>query len=73
MAPHPMLPLLLMCVLSYRSMGVCTCWRETSDVCVVLQECVCVYVLEGDSRLQCDGPSHELPKEGKIRYETLSM
>uniref|UniRef100_A0A674AAJ1 Phosphodiesterase n=1 Tax=Salmo trutta TaxID=8032 RepID=A0A674AAJ1_SALTR len=36
-------------------------------------ECVCVYVLEGDSRLQCDGPSHELPKEGKIRYETLCL
>uniref|UniRef100_A0A8C7DJY3 Phosphodiesterase n=1 Tax=Oncorhynchus kisutch TaxID=8019 RepID=A0A8C7DJY3_ONCKI len=44
---------------------------STPDVCVILQECVCVYVLEGDSRLQCDGPSHELPKEGKIRYETL--
>uniref|UniRef100_A0AAZ3S283 Phosphodiesterase n=1 Tax=Oncorhynchus tshawytscha TaxID=74940 RepID=A0AAZ3S283_ONCTS len=47
------------------------CWRESSDVCVFLQECVCVYVLERDSRLQCDDPSHELPKEGKIRYETL--
>ncbi|XP_019904328.3 cGMP-dependent 3',5'-cyclic phosphodiesterase isoform X4 [Esox lucius] len=30
-------------------------------------ECVCVYMLEGDSRLQCDDPSHELPKQGKIR------
>uniref|UniRef100_A0A4W5RML2 GAF domain-containing protein n=1 Tax=Hucho hucho TaxID=62062 RepID=A0A4W5RML2_9TELE len=40
---------------------------STPDVCAILQECVCVYVLEGDSRLQCDGPSHELPKEGKIR------
>uniref|UniRef100_A0A674ADY1 Phosphodiesterase n=1 Tax=Salmo trutta TaxID=8032 RepID=A0A674ADY1_SALTR len=46
---------------------------STPDVCVILQECVCVYVLEGDSRLQCDGPSHELPKEGKIRYETLCL
>uniref|UniRef100_A0AAZ3P3S0 Phosphodiesterase n=1 Tax=Oncorhynchus tshawytscha TaxID=74940 RepID=A0AAZ3P3S0_ONCTS len=61
----PMLALLLMCVC------VCKCWRESSDVCVFLQECVCVYVLERDSRLQCDDPSHELPKEGKIRYETL--
>ncbi|XP_034024080.1 cGMP-dependent 3',5'-cyclic phosphodiesterase isoform X2 [Thalassophryne amazonica] len=30
-------------------------------------ECVCVYMLEGDSRLLCDEPLHELPKEGKIR------
>ncbi|XP_031647305.1 cGMP-dependent 3',5'-cyclic phosphodiesterase-like [Oncorhynchus kisutch] len=36
-----------------------------SPLCVWV--CVCVYVLERDSRLQCDDPSHELPKEGKIR------
>ncbi|XP_068601832.1 cGMP-dependent 3',5'-cyclic phosphodiesterase [Brachionichthys hirsutus] len=30
-------------------------------------ECVCVYMLEGDSRLLSDDPPHELPPEGKIR------
>ncbi|XP_067102732.1 cGMP-dependent 3',5'-cyclic phosphodiesterase [Osmerus mordax] len=30
-------------------------------------EGVCVYLLEGDSRLQSDNPVHELPKDGKIR------
>ncbi|XP_029028377.1 cGMP-dependent 3',5'-cyclic phosphodiesterase isoform X2 [Betta splendens] len=30
-------------------------------------ECVCVYVLEGNARLLCDDPPHELPPEGKIR------
>ncbi|XP_071213919.1 cGMP-dependent 3',5'-cyclic phosphodiesterase-like isoform X1 [Salvelinus alpinus] len=41
--------------------------RETAQGLLPSVECVCVYVLEGDSRLQCDDPSHELPKEGKIR------
>ncbi|KAL0973490.1 hypothetical protein UPYG_G00204670 [Umbra pygmaea] len=30
-------------------------------------ECVCVYTLEGEGSLQCEDPSHELPKSGKIR------
>ncbi|XP_053176257.1 cGMP-dependent 3',5'-cyclic phosphodiesterase [Scomber japonicus] len=30
-------------------------------------ECVCVYMLEGDSRLLSDDLQHELPPEGKIR------
>uniref|UniRef100_A0A8C2ZCX2 Phosphodiesterase n=1 Tax=Cyclopterus lumpus TaxID=8103 RepID=A0A8C2ZCX2_CYCLU len=30
-------------------------------------ECVCVYMLEGYSRLLSDDPPHELPREGKIR------
>ncbi|XP_077468194.1 phosphodiesterase 2A isoform X1 [Stigmatopora argus] len=30
-------------------------------------ECVCVYTLEGNSRLMSDDPPHELPQEGKIR------
>ncbi|XP_028320004.1 cGMP-dependent 3',5'-cyclic phosphodiesterase isoform X1 [Gouania willdenowi] len=30
-------------------------------------ECVCVYTLEGESRLLCNDPPHELPQEGKIR------
>ncbi|KAM9800956.1 cGMP-dependent 3',5'-cyclic phosphodiesterase [Neosynchiropus ocellatus] len=30
-------------------------------------ECVCVYLLEGNSRLLSDDPPHELPQEGKIR------
>uniref|UniRef100_A0AAZ3QKZ8 Phosphodiesterase n=1 Tax=Oncorhynchus tshawytscha TaxID=74940 RepID=A0AAZ3QKZ8_ONCTS len=55
---------------------VCVCVSAGGSLlmCVFLTgvcECVCVYVLERDSRLQCDDPSHELPKEGKIRYETL--
>uniref|UniRef100_A0A3B3Z1W4 Uncharacterized protein n=1 Tax=Poecilia mexicana TaxID=48701 RepID=A0A3B3Z1W4_9TELE len=33
----------------------------------VFQECVCVFVLEGDSRLLCDDPPYEVPQEGKIR------
>uniref|UniRef100_A0A8C3G0G6 Phosphodiesterase n=1 Tax=Cyclopterus lumpus TaxID=8103 RepID=A0A8C3G0G6_CYCLU len=36
-------------------------------VCVLFQECVCVYMLEGYSRLLSDDPPHELPREGKIR------
>ncbi|XP_031647035.1 cGMP-dependent 3',5'-cyclic phosphodiesterase-like [Oncorhynchus kisutch] len=47
--------------------------RETAQGLLPSVECVCVYVLERDSRLQCDDPSHELPKEGKIRYETLCV
>uniref|UniRef100_A0A8C7GB02 Phosphodiesterase n=1 Tax=Oncorhynchus kisutch TaxID=8019 RepID=A0A8C7GB02_ONCKI len=61
------------CFIVLHHVCVCKCWRESSDGCVFLQECVCVYVLERDSRLQCDDPSHELPKEGKIRYETLCV
>lgn len=33
----------------------------------VCQECVCIFVLEGDSRLLCDDPPYEVPQEGKIR------
>uniref|UniRef100_A0A8C9Z8A3 Phosphodiesterase n=1 Tax=Sander lucioperca TaxID=283035 RepID=A0A8C9Z8A3_SANLU len=40
---------------------VCAC------VCVLFQECVCVYMLEGCSMLLSDDPPHELPQEGKIR------
>uniref|UniRef100_A0A8C5GC91 Phosphodiesterase n=1 Tax=Gouania willdenowi TaxID=441366 RepID=A0A8C5GC91_GOUWI len=40
-------------------------WHE---VCASFsQECVCVYTLEGESRLLCNDPPHELPQEGKIR------
>lgn len=44
-------------------------------VCVSFQECVCVYTLEGDSRLLSEDPPHELPQEGKIRcvYVCVSM
>ncbi|KAJ0063404.1 hypothetical protein NL108_002740, partial [Boleophthalmus pectinirostris] len=31
-------------------------------------ECVCVYLLEGEVRLLCEDPPHELPPEGKIRH-----
>lgn len=37
-------------------------------VCVLFQECVCVYVLDGESRLVSEEPPHQLPKEGKIRW-----
>lgn len=37
------------------------------------QDCVCVYVLDGESRLICDEPPHELPKEGKIRWVILCV
>lgn len=33
----------------------------------VCQECVCIFVLEGDSRLLCDDPPYEVPQEGKLR------
>lgn len=46
----------------------------------IFQECVCIYVLEGDSRLLSDDPPHEVPQEGKIRcvpfethYDELQM
>jgi len=37
------------------------------NACVLFQECVCVYLPEGYSRLLSDDPPHELPQEGKIR------
>lgn len=31
------------------------------------QEHVYIYLLEGETRLICDDPPHELPAEGKLR------
>ncbi|KAM6946387.1 cGMP-dependent 3',5'-cyclic phosphodiesterase-like [Aplochiton taeniatus] len=41
--------------------------RATVQELLPTTECVCVYLLEGPSRLVCDDPLHELPTEGKIR------
>ncbi|XP_030236370.1 cGMP-dependent 3',5'-cyclic phosphodiesterase isoform X1 [Gadus morhua] len=41
--------------------------RDSVQELLPSTECVCVYILEGDSRLLCDDPPHELSKEGKIR------
>ncbi|XP_067307593.1 cGMP-dependent 3',5'-cyclic phosphodiesterase isoform X2 [Pseudorasbora parva] len=30
-------------------------------------ECVCVYLLEAESRLRCEDPPHDLPMEGQLR------
>lgn len=35
--------------------------------CPPLQEHVYIYLLDGDTRLTCDDPPHELPAEGKLR------
>lgn len=32
-----------------------------------VQEHVYIYLLDGDTRLTCDDPPHELPAEGKLR------
>ncbi|XP_069003916.1 cGMP-dependent 3',5'-cyclic phosphodiesterase isoform X1 [Embiotoca jacksoni] len=41
--------------------------RDSTQELLPSTECVCVYVLEGDSRLLSDDPPHQLPQEGKIR------
>lgn len=41
------------------------------NVHILFQECVCVYMLDGESRMICDEPAHELPKDGKIRCVIL--
>uniref|UniRef100_A0A673B534 Phosphodiesterase n=1 Tax=Sphaeramia orbicularis TaxID=375764 RepID=A0A673B534_9TELE len=41
--------------------------RDSIQELLPSTECVCVYTLEGDSRLLSDDPPHELPQEGKIR------
>ncbi|XP_040902021.1 cGMP-dependent 3',5'-cyclic phosphodiesterase isoform X1 [Toxotes jaculatrix] len=41
--------------------------RDSIQELLPSTECVCVYMLEGDSRLLSDDPPHELPLEGKIR------
>lgn len=47
--------------------------NERARTCVCLQECVCVYMLDGFSRLLSEDPPHELPREGKIRCVTLCV
>ncbi|XP_056904544.1 cGMP-dependent 3',5'-cyclic phosphodiesterase isoform X1 [Takifugu flavidus] len=42
-------------------------FRDSVQELLPHTECVCVYMLDGESRLICDEPPHELPKEGKIR------
>uniref|UniRef100_A0A8C6U8L0 Phosphodiesterase n=1 Tax=Neogobius melanostomus TaxID=47308 RepID=A0A8C6U8L0_9GOBI len=46
--------------------------KPVSVTFACLQECVCVYLLEGEVRLLCDDPPHELPPDGKIRWALLS-
>uniref|UniRef100_A0A8D3DKL8 Phosphodiesterase n=1 Tax=Scophthalmus maximus TaxID=52904 RepID=A0A8D3DKL8_SCOMX len=41
--------------------------RDSIQELLSSTECVCVYMLEGHSRLLSDDPPHELPLEGKIR------
>ncbi|KAM9852776.1 cGMP-dependent 3',5'-cyclic phosphodiesterase [Aulostomus maculatus] len=41
--------------------------RDSVQELIPSTECVCVYTLEGDSRLLSYDPPHELPQEGKIR------
>ncbi|KAJ0022191.1 hypothetical protein NQD34_009681 [Periophthalmus magnuspinnatus] len=42
--------------------------RDSVQELLPSTECVCVYLLEGEVRLLCDDPPHELPPEGKIRH-----
>uniref|UniRef100_A0A8C0IZC9 Phosphodiesterase 2A n=1 Tax=Chelonoidis abingdonii TaxID=106734 RepID=A0A8C0IZC9_CHEAB len=35
-------------------------------------EHVYIYLLDGEARLTCDDPPHELPPEGKIRPDTVA-
>lgn len=45
---------------------VCTCLHKR--VCLPCpQEHVYIYLLDGDTRLLCDDPPHELPPNGKLR------
>ncbi|XP_075871079.1 cGMP-dependent 3',5'-cyclic phosphodiesterase isoform X2 [Nelusetta ayraudi] len=41
--------------------------RDSVQELLPSTECVLVYTLDGDSRLQCEDPQHELPADGKIR------
>ncbi|XP_054650995.1 cGMP-dependent 3',5'-cyclic phosphodiesterase isoform X2 [Dunckerocampus dactyliophorus] len=41
--------------------------RDSVQALLPSTVCVCVYTLEGNSRLLSDSPPHELPQEGKIR------
>lgn len=45
------------------------CLHVCTHVCAapVSQEHVYIYLLDGDTRLLCDDPPHELPPNGKLR------
>lgn len=47
----------------------CACMSAHTHLCCLplLQEHVYIYLLDGDSRLLCDDPPHELPANGKLR------
>ncbi|MEQ2168055.1 hypothetical protein GOODEAATRI_010567 [Goodea atripinnis] len=55
----------LAAVVDVRSLRVAL--RDSVQELLPCTECVCIYVLEGDSRLLSDNPPHEVPQEGKIR------
>ncbi|KAK5606548.1 cGMP-dependent 3',5'-cyclic phosphodiesterase [Crenichthys baileyi] len=55
----------LAAVVDVRSLRVAL--RDSVQELLPSTECVCIYVLEGDSRLLSDNPPHEVPQEGKIR------
>uniref|UniRef100_A0A3Q2Z1P0 Uncharacterized protein n=1 Tax=Hippocampus comes TaxID=109280 RepID=A0A3Q2Z1P0_HIPCM len=55
----------LAAVVDVRSLRVAL--RDVLQTLLPHTECVCVYTLEGNSRLLSDDPPHELPQEGKIR------
>ncbi|KAF7666063.1 hypothetical protein LDENG_00118350 [Lucifuga dentata] len=63
--PHQDALLRLAAVVDARSLRVAL--QDSIQELLPSTECVCVYMLEGDSRLLSDDPLHELPKEGKIR------
>ncbi|PWA20266.1 hypothetical protein CCH79_00003711, partial [Gambusia affinis] len=55
----------LAAVVDVRSLRVAL--RDSVQELLPSTECVCIFVLEGDSRLLCDDPPYEVPQEGKIR------
>ncbi|KAM7399343.1 hypothetical protein PAMP_018622 [Pampus punctatissimus] len=55
----------LAAVVDVRSLRVAL--RDSIQELLPSTECVCVYMLEGESRLLSDDLPHELPQEGKIR------
>uniref|UniRef100_A0A3P9Q1M2 Phosphodiesterase n=1 Tax=Poecilia reticulata TaxID=8081 RepID=A0A3P9Q1M2_POERE len=55
----------LAAVVDVRSLRVAL--RDSVQELLPSTECVCVFVLEGDSRLLCDDPPYEVLQEGKIR------
>lgn len=48
------------CVAVHACLHTCMC-------CPLPQEHVYIYLLDGDTRLLCDDPPHELPPNGKLR------